>query len=89
MRLSEGFKNAGMPQGISPVSDFPTHTNTHNMARRKIIDRNVRSLTKVSGGSSYAVTLPKEFIHTLRWQARQKLKVTLEDKKIIIEDWNR
>lgn len=57
------------------------------MARRKITQRDIRSLTKVSGGSSYAVTLPKEYIHTLKWRARQKLKVTLEGNRIIIEDY--
>lgn len=59
------------------------------MARRKIEDENVRSLNKTSGGSSYGVTLPLQAIRTFRWQARQKLRITVDkkNKRLIIEDW--
>lgn len=57
------------------------------MARRKITERDIRSLTKVSGGSTYSVTIPKEYIHKLKWRARQKLRVSLEGDRIIIEDY--
>lgn len=57
------------------------------MARRKIDERNVRSLTKVAGGSSYGITLPMEFVKKLGWQARQKLEVKLYQDRIIIRDW--
>jgi len=58
------------------------------MARRKLKDRNIRSLTKASGGKSYCITLPMEYIHKLKWRARQKLTVRLYGKKLIIEDWD-
>ncbi|MEE4116970.1 MAG: AbrB/MazE/SpoVT family DNA-binding domain-containing protein [Marinilabiliaceae bacterium] len=57
------------------------------MARRKIEDRNIRSLTKVAGGTSYGITLPKEFVKKLGWRAKQKLEVKLYQDRIIIRDW--
>ena len=57
------------------------------MARRKIEDRFVRSLTKVSGGSSYAITIPMEYVRKLKWRAKQKLEVRLYQDRIIIRDW--
>ncbi len=59
------------------------------MARRKIENKNVRSLSKVSGGRSYAITLPIDVIRRWRWKNRQKLSLTIDNKKkrIIIEDW--
>lgn len=57
------------------------------MARRKIDERNVRSLTKVAGGSSYGVTLPMEFVKKLGWRAKQKLEMKLYQDRIIIRDW--
>ncbi|MCF8224914.1 MAG: AbrB/MazE/SpoVT family DNA-binding domain-containing protein [Bacteroidales bacterium] len=58
------------------------------MARRKINERNIRSLTKVSGGTSYGITLPMEYIRKLGWRAKQKLEVKLYQDRIIIRDWN-
>jgi len=55
------------------------------MARNKIEEENVRSLTKV-GRSSYAVTIPNEFIRKLKWRERQKLEVKLYQNRIIIRD---
>jgi DNA primase len=57
------------------------------MARRKLNERNIRSLTKTSGGKSYSVTIPLEYIQKLKWRGRQKLVVKLYGKRIIIEDW--
>jgi DNA primase len=57
------------------------------MARRKIEDRYIRSLTKVSGGKSYAVTLPVEYIRKLKWRCKQKLDVKLSQGRITISDW--
>jgi len=57
------------------------------MARRKLKDKNIRSLTKASGGKSYTITIPLEYIHKLKWRARQKLTVRLYGKKLIVEDW--
>jgi antitoxin component of MazEF toxin-antitoxin module len=57
--------------------------------RRKVGQENIRSLTKVSSGKSYAVTLPKEMIKKLGWKERQKLVVTQKGKSLIIKDWKR
>jgi len=57
------------------------------MARRKLSERNVRSLTKTSGGKSYSVTIPLEYIRKLKWRSKQKLFVRIYGKKVIIEDY--
>ena len=57
------------------------------MARRSLRERHVRSLTKVSGGTSYGITLPIEFIDELGWRAKQKLEVKMYGDRIIIRDW--
>jgi bifunctional DNA-binding transcriptional regulator/antitoxin component of YhaV-PrlF toxin-antitoxin module len=57
------------------------------MSTRKREEKNIRSLTKVSGGSSYAVTIPIEYIRKLKWKNKQKLVVTLYHDRIIIRDW--
>ncbi len=57
------------------------------MALSKTNDRKVRSLTKIAGGSSYAVTIPIEYIRELKWRGKQKLEVKLYQDRIIIRDW--
>ncbi len=59
------------------------------MPRRKIHNRNIRKLTKLSGGYSYGITLPIEVVRKFRWRERQKLKLKIDskNKRIIIEDW--
>lgn len=57
------------------------------MAIRKTGERKVRSLTKIAGGSSYAVTMPIEYIRQLKWRGKQKLEVKLYKDRIIIRDW--
>lgn len=61
------------------------------MARRKIEDENVRSLNKVSNGKSYSITLPLRAVRKFRWQSKQKLQITVDEKKnrLIIEDWKK
>ncbi|MEX2369748.1 MAG: AbrB/MazE/SpoVT family DNA-binding domain-containing protein [Bacteroidales bacterium] len=59
------------------------------MARRKIDKRNIRSLTKVAGGSSYGITIPMEYIRKLGWRSKQKLEVKLYQDRIIIRDWSK
>ena len=51
----------------------------------------MRSLFKLAGGKSYAITLPIEVVREWGWQERQKLKLTIDDKKkrIIVEDWKK
>lgn len=56
------------------------------MPRRKNEESNVRSLTK-TGGASYAVTIPMEFIRKLKWREKQKLEVKLYQDRIVIRDW--
>ncbi|HBC78249.1 MAG TPA: hypothetical protein DEO60_11225 [Bacteroidales bacterium] len=58
------------------------------MARNKLEEENIRSLTKV-GGSSYAVTIPREFIRKMKWKEKQKLEVKLYKDRIIIRDWKK
>jgi antitoxin component of MazEF toxin-antitoxin module len=57
------------------------------MTRRKTEENYIRSLTKVSGGTSYAVTLPMEYIRKLKWKSKQKLDVKLYKDRIVIRDW--
>lgn len=60
------------------------------MGRRKEKDKNIRKLTKLGGGSSYAVTIPISIIRKWKWRERQKLVVEADDKKkrLIIRDWS-
>jgi hypothetical protein len=57
------------------------------MARNKLEDRNIRKLTKIAGGSSYAITLPIEYIREFGWKERQKLIIKKVGKRLVIEDW--
>ncbi|MFW5877759.1 MAG: AbrB/MazE/SpoVT family DNA-binding domain-containing protein [bacterium] len=57
------------------------------MARRKIDERNIRSLTKMSGGTSYGITIPMEFIRKLGWRSKQKLEVRMYSDRIVVRDW--
>ncbi|HAX94380.1 MAG TPA: hypothetical protein DCY25_10630 [Bacteroidales bacterium] len=57
------------------------------MALRKTDETKVRSLTKIAGGSSYAVTIPIDYIRKLKWRGKQKLEVKLYQDRIIIRDW--
>lgn len=59
------------------------------MARSKLGERNIRKLTKTSGGKSFSVTLPIEMIRNLKWREHQKVVVTQKGKKLIIEDWKK
>jgi hypothetical protein len=59
--------------------------------RRPEVNTDVRSLTKVSGGASYAVTLPRAVIKSFKWKERQKLKLDVDEKRksITIRDWKK
>ncbi len=59
------------------------------MSRRPLKEKNVRSLTKASGGRSYTVTIPIEIVDELGWRAKQKLVVTRYRDHIIIKDWEK
>lgn len=59
--------------------------------RRKLGKENIRSLSKVSSGKSYMVTLPKAMIKALGWKERQKLVVSMNKrtKRLTISDWKK
>jgi len=57
------------------------------MSRRKLSENHIRNLTKVGGGTSYAVTIPMAYIRKLGWRSKQKVEVRLSRGKIVIEDW--
>ncbi len=66
--------------------------NAKTMAgRRKVENENIRSLSKVSGGRSYAITLPIATVRAFGWKERQKLELTIDARKqtITIKDWSR
>lgn len=49
-------------------------------------NKDIRKLTRV-GKASFAVTLPVEYVAKLKWKEKQKLKVALKGRSIIIKDW--
>ncbi len=56
------------------------------MTEQKRINKSIRKLTRVSK-SSFAITIPIEYINKLDWKEHQKLIATLRGNKITIEDW--
>jgi len=58
------------------------------MANKKNSDKNTRKLTRV-GKSSFSVTLPVDFVAKLKWKERQKLRVFLKGRSIVIRDWKK
>ena len=58
------------------------------MANRSNEERAIRSLTRSSAGS-YLVTLPIEYIKTLKWKSKQKVVVKLFSDRIVIKDWKK
>ena len=58
--------------------------------RTRLGENLVRKLSKI-GGFSYGVTLPIDIIRKFKWRERQKLQLTVDEKKkrIIIEDWEK
>lgn len=56
------------------------------MANTKYQNKDIRKLTRV-GKASFCVTLPVEYVSKLKWKEKQKLKVMLKGRSIIIRDW--
>ena len=56
------------------------------MGRKKSEEREIRKLTKI-GRKSFGLTLPIEIVRQLGWKERQKVRVKMDRKKIIISDW--
>jgi len=50
-------------------------------------DVEIRVLTKISGGTSYAIVLPMRYVKKLGWRDRQKLVLRLFGDRITIHDW--
>jgi antitoxin component of MazEF toxin-antitoxin module len=51
-------------------------------------NKDIRKLTRV-GKASFAVTLPVEYVAKLKWKEKQKLKVVLKGRTILIRDWKK
>ena len=58
------------------------------MANRSFDERNVRTLSRSASGSYY-ITVPIEYIKSLKWRERQKLMVELTKDGIQIVDWKK
>jgi antitoxin component of MazEF toxin-antitoxin module len=58
------------------------------MPDKKYNDQNIRKLTKI-GKASLGLTLPKDIIAKLRLRERQKVKVSLKGRTILIRDWRK
>ncbi len=58
------------------------------MPRLKQSERNIRTLTKLAGGRSYAITIPIETLRAFDWEVYQKLKLTADQKtkRVIVEE---
>lgn len=56
------------------------------MGTRKVSEQQIRNLTVNSTGT-YSVSLPIHLIQELRWQRGQRLQVTQQGKKLVIQDW--
>jgi antitoxin component of MazEF toxin-antitoxin module len=56
---------------------------------RKLAEKNIRKLTRTGNGRSVSVTLPIEMVAKLKWQDRQKVKVALKGRTILIRDWKK
>ena len=57
------------------------------MPTQKIQNQNIRKLSKVAGGNRFSITLPIEYVRKLKWKERQKLKVELKGRHLIVKDW--
>lgn len=51
-------------------------------------ERNVRKITRL-GGTSLAVTLPKEELRELGWREKQKVTVKKVHGGFLVKDWRR
>ena len=58
------------------------------MSTQKLINQNVRKITKV-GGKSLAITLPKELVAELGWKEKQKVTVRRVRGGLLIKDWKK
>ena len=56
--------------------------------KRKEKTKRIRKITKV-GGSSYAITLPKEIVKKFKWREKQRLELIVDEEKeeILVRDY--
>jgi antitoxin component of MazEF toxin-antitoxin module len=60
------------------------------MPIKKLADKNIRKLTRMGrAGGSLGLTIPIEIVKELKWKERQKVKVKIDRKKIVISDWKK
>tara|TARA_B100000745_G_scaffold299776_1_gene251454 strand:+ start:1016 stop:1195 length:180 start_codon:yes stop_codon:yes gene_type:complete len=59
------------------------------MANKKDLSFTRTHKLTVTGGKSYSVVLPVEFIRELKWRERQKLDITLKGDTLVIKDWKK
>jgi antitoxin component of MazEF toxin-antitoxin module len=59
------------------------------MPTRKLNQKNIRKISKVGGGKSFAVTIPIEYIRKLKWKEKQKITMKIKGRSIIIHDWHK
>jgi hypothetical protein len=58
------------------------------MPNKSYKDKDIRKLTRV-GKASFCVTLPVEYVGKLGWKEKQKLKVILKGRSLMIRDWKK
>lgn len=58
------------------------------MGVRKQSEQDIRKITRL-GKKSLAVTLPIEAVEKLGWRERQKVRVIIKGKHLIIKDWKK
>ncbi len=58
------------------------------MNRSRTSSQPIRKLTK-SGGNSYYVTIPLDYIRNLKWHKRPTLVIEQKGEEIVIKDWKK
>ena len=55
------------------------------MRKRRTKGGYIRNLTRISGGTSYSIIIPMEYVNKLGWEARQNLEVKMYGRGIIVK----
>jgi antitoxin component of MazEF toxin-antitoxin module len=61
----------------------------HTKKVRSGIQSHTRKLTRLAGGASFGIIIPKPLIRQLGWHEKQKVVITLKRRKIIVADWRK
>jgi len=57
---------------------------------QKLKDKNTRKLIRLGrAGASLGLTLPKEITTALGWREKQKVKIKVSRRRVIISDWEK